>query len=102
MQSVVWEQPGPDFGHPAMLRSLAGFVAHVRQVQPGVWHDDIPAGNCFAGSNHCTATALRHFGTSQQANQFCHETREQAETARQRLAQGDDYTVIDWRPAGAP
>lgn len=102
VQSAVWEERGPDFSHAAMLRSLAGFVGHVRQVQPGVWHDDIPAGKCFAGSNHCTATALRHFGTSQQINQFCHETREQAEGARKRLAEGNGYAVIEWAPPGTP
>jgi len=101
VQSPVWEERGPDFSHAAMLRSLAGFVAHVRQVQPGVWHDDIPAGKCFAGSNHCTATALRHFGTSQQINQFCHETREQAEGVRKRLSQGKGYAMVEWAPPSA-
>jgi hypothetical protein len=101
VQSSLWEERGPDFSHAAMLRSMAGFVVHVRQVQPGIWHDDIPAGKCYAGTmHHCTASALRHFGTSQQINQFCHGTREQAEGARKR--QGMGLPVIEWAPPAAP
>lgn len=103
VQSLVWEERGTDFSQAAMLRSMAGFVVHVRQIQPGIWHDDIPTGRCFGGSNHhCSASALRHFGTSQQINQFCHVTREQAEEARQRLAEGQNYTVFEWTPPSAP
>lgn len=103
VQSLVWEERGADVSQAVMLRSMAGFVAHVRQIQPGIWHDDIPTGKCFGGSNHhCSASALRHFGTSQQINQFCHVTREQAEQARQRLAANQNFTTIEWAPPSAP
>ncbi len=100
VQSSLWEERGPDFGHSAMLRSMAGFAVHMRQIQPGIWHDDFPAGKCFPGSNQCAASSSRVFGTSQQISQFCHETREQAEGARKR--QGIGLPVIEWTPPAAP
>ncbi|MDO9195253.1 MAG: PDZ domain-containing protein [Rhodoferax sp.] len=100
VQSSLWEERGPDFSHTAMLLSMAGFAAHMRQVQPGIWHDDFPAGKCYPGSNQCVASSTRTFGTSQQISQFCHGTREQAEDARKR--QGIGLPVIEWTPPAAP
>ncbi len=100
VQSSIWEERGPDFSHAAQLRSMSSFVAHMRQMQPGIWHDDFPDGKCHPGLNQCDASSTRIFGATQQVNQFCHETREQAEGARKR--QGIGLPVIEWTPPVAP
>ncbi len=98
VQSSLWEERGPDFGHPALLRSMGGFLSHMRHVQAGIWHDDISPGKCVVNprDTQCMANSTRTFGTPQLLQQFCHETREQAEAGRK--PRGAGLPVIEWAP----
>ena len=101
VRTKVWENIGSDGSQTAMTTTLTAFAAHMRQLQPKTWHDFSAAPlQCFKDSGFCTATSLRHFGTSQLAGQFCEATREEAEAGWARLSKGDSgVEIIAWPAA---
>lgn len=97
VRSKVWENSGSDGSQDAMTATLATFAVHMRQQQK-TWHDFTASPiQCDMNSGFCYASALRHFGTSQLAGQFCKTTREEAETEWIRLTERDRaMEIITW------
>lgn len=102
VRSTVFEDSRSDGSDAAMTASLAAFVAHVRAIQPGVWHEfSIPPAQCFPDSGYCIARVLRRVaGTSQIAGQFCNASREKAEGGWNAIGEADTtLQTIAW-PTG--
>ena len=97
VRSKVWENSGSDGSQDAMTVTLASFAVHMRQQQK-TWHDFTASPiQCDMNSGFCYASALRHFGTSQLAGQFCKTTREEAETEWTQLTERDRaMEIITW------
>ena len=98
VHSTVWENSGSDGSQAAMATTLTAFAADMRQLQPKTWHDfTASAVQCDMNTAFCFASALRHFGTSQIAGQFCKDTREEADADWARLSERDrTMEVVAW------
>jgi hypothetical protein len=100
VRTRVWEDAGSDGGVAAMGNSLASFVSHMREAQPGVW-GEFPPVKCNEGAGYCFAVVPKQRGQEAQvAGQFCDVSREAAEAGWQRLANNDAaMTLVAWPPA---
>lgn len=98
VRSKVWENSGSDGSQAAMTATLTAFAAHMRQLQPKTWHEFTASrAQCDMNLGYCYTSAVRHFGRSQIAGQFCKTTREEAETTWARLTeQVQSMEIIPW------
>jgi hypothetical protein len=101
VRSKVWENSGSDGSQAAMAATLTAFAAHMRRLQPETWHEfSASPVQCDMNSGFCYASALRHFGTSQLAGQFCKATREEADAEWALLAERDrTIEIVPWPAA---
>jgi hypothetical protein len=78
-----------------MQTSLKGYIAKVKQEQPGVWGNFIlnPA-VCAPGAVVCMAEAKGPTGKTQNAFEFCHPTQAKADAELSQMRQGDPQAVV--------
>lgn len=101
VRSHVWENDPADGSQAAMVATLAGFIAHMREQQPDRWQDFTasPVG-CDVARGFCYASAFRGSRVSKIAGQFCKAKREEAEADWTRLPTEDqDLQTIAWPAA---
>lgn len=81
-----------------MQPSLKGYIAKVKQQQPGVWGDfKLNPAVCAPGAVVCMAEAKGPSGKTQNAFQFCHPTQAKADTELSQMRTGDPQAVVvDW------
>lgn len=96
--SPVWENTGSDGSPAAMAATLTAFTAHMRQLQPKTWLPVAPSpAQCDINNGFCYATAVRQFGRSQLAGQFCKTTRAEADRDWAQLrARDGTMEVVAW------
>ena len=81
-----------------MQPSLKGYIAHVKQMQPGVWGDfKLNTAVCAPGAVVCMAEAKGPTGKTQNAFEFCHATKAKAEAELKQMREADPQAVfVDW------